>query len=134
MDGLKCFNDHFRHRCRARPQSVLPEFERRRVERLLSQFYDRRVLAQFGTPIHLGHIIRGNSVTLLEFSPRFDNLSVWIESPVAQFRLNGSTGAWSLYWRNRDRKWRRYKNCVPARNLGRLLAEVDRDTTHIFWG
>lgn len=113
---------------------MLPEFEQRRVEHLLAQFYDRRVLAHFQHQARLGHVIRGTSVTLVEFRPRFDDPAVWLRLPVAQFRLDTGTGLWSLYWRDRNRRWHLYDQCPPARNFERLLAEVDRDATHIFWG
>lgn len=113
---------------------MLPEFEQRRVERLLLQFYDRRVLAHFQHNIRLSHIIRGNSVTLVELRRRFDDPTERTRSPVAQFRLNSASGLWSLHWRDHNRRWHLYEQCAPARNFERLLAEVDRDPTHIFWG
>lgn len=113
---------------------MLPEFEQRHIEHLLAQFYDRRVLAHARTQVRLGHTIRGNSVTLLEYRPAFDDPSAWTRLPVAQFRLDADTGLWSLYWCDRNRKWRLYEDHAPDRNLQRLLAEVDRDPTHIFWG
>ena len=113
---------------------MLPEFEQHHVEHLLTQFYGHRVLAHARNQSRLGHAIRGNAVTLFEFRPRFDDPSVWMKSPVAQFRLDADTGLWSLYWRDRNRRWRLYEQCAPDRNLGRLLAQVDHDPTHIFWG
>ncbi len=113
---------------------MLPEFEQHRVVHLLSQFYDRRVLAHVQNQVRLGHIIRGNSVTLFEFRRRFDKQRAWLKLPIAQFRLDANTGLWSLYWPDRNRKWHPYESCGPARDLGRLLAEVDRDPTCVFWG
>jgi len=113
---------------------VLPKFEQRRVERLLARFYDRRLLAHVQHQIRLHHTIRGNSITLFEIRPGFDKSAVWVKSPVAQFRLRPSTGLWTLYWCDRNQRWRPYEDRAATRNLEMLLTEVDRDPTSIFWG
>ncbi|HSB48800.1 MAG TPA: DUF3024 domain-containing protein [Burkholderiales bacterium] len=120
-----------------RPQkrsNSLPEFEQRLVERLLNRFYDRRLLAHVQHQIRLHHMIRGNSITLLEIRPGFDKSAIWVKSPVARFQFDPATGLWSLYWHDRNRRWRRYEDAAPTRNLESLISEVDRDPTSIFWG
>jgi hypothetical protein len=113
---------------------VLPKFEQRLVERLLARFYDRRLLAHVQHQVRLSHAIRGNSITLFETRPGFDDPAAWIQSPVAQFRFSSSTGLWSLYWHDRNRRWRRYEDMTASRNFETLLTAVDRDPTSIFWG
>jgi len=113
---------------------VLPKFEQRLVKRLLSRFYDRRLIAHVQHQIRLHHTIRGNSITLFEIRPGFDKSAVWVKSPVAQFRLRPSTGLWTLYWCDRNQRWRPYEDMAATRNLEILLTEVDRDPTCIFWG
>jgi hypothetical protein len=113
---------------------VLPEFEQRLVERVLSRFYDRRVLAHVQHQTRLGHSIRGRSVTLFQTRPAFDESATSLPSPIAQFRFDSRSGLWSLYWRDRNQRWRPYDSIAPTKNFESLLAEVDRDPTHIFWG
>lgn len=113
---------------------MLPEFERRLVERLLDRFYDRRLLAHVQHQTRLGHSIRGNSITLFELRPDFDDPSTWVKSPIAQFRFSPAKGLWSLYWHDRNRRWRLYDDLAATRNFESMLAEVDRDPTSIFWG
>jgi DUF3024 family protein len=113
---------------------VLPEFEQRLVERLLARFYDRRVLAHVQHETRLGHSIRGRSVTLFQTRPGFDEPAASMRSVIAQFRFNARSGLWSLYWRDRNLRWRLYDNIAPTKNFEMLLAEVDRDPTYIFWG
>ena len=113
---------------------MLPEFEQRLVERLLDRFYDRRLLAHVEHQTRLGHAIRGNSVTLLEIRPDFDDPAAWVKFPIARFRFNTRSGLWSLYWHDRNRRWQRYENMTATRNFETLLTEVDRDPTSIFWG
>lgn len=113
---------------------MLPKFERRLAERLLDRFYDRRLLAHVQHQTRLGHAIRGNSITLFEIRPGFDNPAVWVKSPIAQFRFSLVTGLWSLYWHDSDRRWRLYGDLKPTRNFEALLTEVDHDPSSIFWG
>ena len=113
---------------------MLPEFEQRLVERLLGRFYDRRVLAHVQHDTRLGHAIRGNAVTLFELRPGYDNPAVWEKAPIARFRFDPATGLWSLYWHDRNRRWQRYEDTAPTKNLESLITEVDRDPTSIFWG
>ena len=113
---------------------MLPKFELRLVERLLSRFYDRRLLAHVQNQVRLGHTLRGNSITLFEIRPGFNDPAAWMKSPVAQFRYSAVTGLWSLYWHDRNQRWRRYEDTAATRNFEKLLTEVDRDPTSIFWG
>ena len=113
---------------------MLSQFELRLVERLLARFYDRRLLAHVQHQIRLHHTIRGNSVTLFEIRPGFDKSAVWVKTPIARFRFDARTGLWSLYWHDRNRRWRRYEDLAATRNLASLINEVDRDPTSIFWG
>ncbi|MBI2297312.1 MAG: DUF3024 domain-containing protein [Betaproteobacteria bacterium] len=92
------------------------------------------MLAHVQHQVRLAHTIRGNSVTLLEIRPGFDDPAAWVKSPVAQFRFSPATGLWSLYWHDRNRQWRPYQDVTATRNFETLLAEVDRDPTCIFWG
>ena len=113
---------------------MLPEFEQRLVERLLARFYDRRLLAHVQHQIRLHHTIRGNSITLFEIRPGFDNSAVWVKTPIARFRFDSASGLWSLYWHDRNGRWQPYEEAEATRNFEALLTEVDRDPTSIFWG
>ena len=113
---------------------MLPKFELRLVERMLARFYDRRLLAHVQHQIRLHHTIRGNSITLIEIRPGFDKSAIWVKSPIAQFRFSPAKALWSLYWHDRNRRWRRYEDAAATRNFETLLTEVDRDPTSIFWG
>ena len=41
---------------------------------------------------------------------------------------------WTLFWRDRNHRWHRYKYTAPTTEIARLLEEIDRDPTGIFWG
>ena len=58
----------------------------------------------------------------------------WTTLPIARLRYTVKTGAWTLYWRDRDQRWHRYDRIAPTADILALLDEVDRDPTGIFWG
>jgi hypothetical protein len=49
-------------------------------------------------------------------------------------RYATSRGVWTLYWRDSDGSWHVYREVPPTASIDRLLGEVDRDPTAIFWG
>ena len=77
-----------------------------------------------------------NLVTIVERRPpwREDYGPDWTELGVARFRYTAKTGLWSLYWRDRHEKWHVYDLVAPTADVVRLIEEVDRDRTGIFWG
>jgi len=101
----------------------LPEIDRRRVSKLLASF-DARVPARVRDKVRYGHSFRGNSVTLFERRPRYNNPSVWGQLAVAQFRRNARTGLWSLHCCTQNGRWHLYEGAAPTRKLASLLAEV----------
>ena len=82
---------------------------------------------------------RGNSVTLIERRPYFQNPDIWTHLPIAQFRYNPDTRSWKLFAADRNSKWHDYSHWnvnwddSPG-DFDRLLEEVEADPTGIFWG
>jgi len=56
------------------------------------------------------------------------------EARVARLSWSVSRREWTLFWRDRDHRWHRYKYTAPTTEIARLLEEIDRDPTGIFWG
>ena len=48
--------------------------------------------------------------------------------------LHQASRTWTLYWRDRNLRFRRYGLIHPSANVSELIDEVDRDPTSIFWG
>ena len=112
---------------------MISAVERGRVSELLAEF-DARVPARVRNKLRYRHSIRGNSVTLFECRPKWNDPTVWLKSPQAKFRRNASTGLWSLFWRDRNARWHLYEGLPPTQDIERLVAEVGRDPTHVFSG
>ncbi len=95
-----------------------------------------RVPAERRDTLQIGYLIQGDEVTIMErHPPAFPELGpAWTSMPVAQLRHGDpAPGLWSLYTPDGE-DWRRYDAADPAPDPERLLAEVELDPTHVFWG
>jgi hypothetical protein len=54
--------------------------------------------------------------------------------PIARLRYAKASKTWTLYWRDRNLRFRRYDRIEPSVNVGVLIDEIDCDPTGIFWG
>ncbi len=113
---------------------ALPELTKKRVEILLTDFCEKRVPPHVRNQVKLTFEFRGNSATLFEARPVWNDPTRWTHTPVAQFRLDPGSLEWSLYCCDRNSKWHLYQGANPTSALETLLSEVDRDPTRIFWG
>jgi hypothetical protein len=94
------------------------------------------------TPDHLTDQIRvecdvaDRHLTILDCRPpwREDMGSEWTRFPIARLHFTKARQEWTLYWRDRNLRFHRFDQAKPARDVRRLLAEIDRDATAIFWG
>lgn len=53
---------------------------------------------------------------------------------VARLRYTATRRDWTLYWCDRNGRFRRYELLRPQPSIQRLMDEIDRDPTCIFWG
>lgn len=105
------------------------------VTKILEDYCERKVPLRVRAQVRLIHRWRGTKVVLIEVRPYWKDPSApWVESPVAQFQSHDDTDDWTLCWRDRNQRWHPYEPHPGARNITRLLAEVDQDPTGIFWG
>lgn len=109
---------------------VLPEIELHRVIKLFTLFCEKRIPPEVKDQIKLLNNIKGNKVILIESRPYYDDPSRLTEMPAAQFEYSESTKIWSLYGYNRNDK----RLPCSKGSLDKLIKEVDKDTTGIFWG
>ena len=113
---------------------ALPDITKKLVETKLAALCAKRIPPHARHQVKLTYRLRGNSASLIEQRVYFKDASRWIDAPVAQFRFDTTTMAWSLYCRDRHQRWHFYEPLAPTPNLDRLIAEVDSDPTCIFWG
>jgi hypothetical protein len=112
----------------------LSEFERARIERLFGEYCRRKIPSHVRDQLRIDYKIRGNEVKLFECRPRDDDHSIWTESPVARLKKDEKRNTWLLYCADRNSKWHLFEPNAENQDIEKLLAEVERDSTGIFWG
>jgi Protein of unknown function (DUF3024) len=101
----------------------------------IRRFCEKRTPADLRDEMRLEADVRGNSVTISDCRPPWDGSpGEWTRMRVAQLRFDPTTQRWTLHWADRNSRWHPYDDLAPTTNLDRVLAEIDRDPTCIFFG
>ncbi len=111
---------------------MIPDHDLARAQR----WADARVPAHVRDKIRIELDVSDRAITIVECRPpwRSHMEGTWTRFPVARLRYTKSRGEWSLYWRDRNLKFREYDLADPSPNIQDLLDEIDHDPTNIFWG
>jgi len=108
---------------------ALPEIELIKLHELLDLLSKERG----GDSVKLEYHIKGNRVTFVESRPLFIDPQVWNSVNVAQFEFNPALQTWTLYWYDRKNRRQPYPTGRNRDTLEKLVAEVGKDPTGIFW-
>jgi hypothetical protein len=113
---------------------ALPESLKTAIEAEFRRYCEEKIPREHRNEIRIGFAMEEDAVTLFEERPFYRDPRTWTKSPFAQFRYNAETGKWTLYYRTGRNQWQRYSHISPAKDIDKLLKEVDEDPTGIFWG
>lgn len=112
------------------------EIEEKRVEKAVGRYIERRRPPPNIRPeLDLGFRISGQSVELFEIRP------VWRGSPGEKHELPYAKATfvktqrvWKIYWQRADLKWHRYEPVPTQAHLEDVLAVIEQDECHCFYG
>ncbi|MBK8011718.1 MAG: DUF3024 domain-containing protein [Deltaproteobacteria bacterium] len=110
----------------------LPRLVRHLSDTKFTDFYERRIPLDVRNQVRMAHSFRGNSVTVFEERPHWQDASQWSKIPIAQVRYDAAQ--WQLYWADRNGKWHIYDSLQPQKDFDRVIREIDADLTRIFFG
>ena len=113
---------------------ALPELTKKQVETTLGSYCEKRVPPHVRNQVRLKFSFDGDSVSLFEERPYFQDPSKWTSTPIAQFRFNTEDKTWTVYYADRNSKWNLFERAKPARQFTHLLKAVENDATGTFWG
>jgi hypothetical protein len=91
-------------------------------------------------PVHvrpqldIDYRIDGQSVTVVEVRPRWDNPEVYRDSPRAKTTFVKAKNQWKVFWMRADLKWHSYAPKPYVLTLKEFTELVDEDKHHCFWG
>jgi hypothetical protein len=112
---------------------ALPEEEKQKVDALLGRLCEQKAAQHAGEQVTFTYAVSGNRVTLVESRPFFVDPREWNQVKVAQFEYNPALENWTLYWYDRKNRRQPYPTGRNRDLLDKLLAEVAKDPTGIFW-
>lgn len=113
---------------------ALSEFEKKRIEKIFTDYCENKVPPHVRDQIRVEFQIRGDEVKLFESRPPWRGGGDWISSKIARFKKDLKTETWLLYWADRNGKWREYPPLPYHRDIEKLLAEVEKNENGAFWG
>ena len=82
------------------------------------RFCDQRVPSEVRDQVCLEVMTRAATITIVERRPLWEGgPGAWTRLPIAQLRLDTAAGTWTLFWADRNRRWRRYDRLDPTPTL-----------------
>ncbi|OOC50231.1 MULTISPECIES: DUF3024 domain-containing protein [Thioalkalivibrio] len=114
---------------------ALSELERKRIEKLMEAFMERRrPPAHVRDRLDFVWRLEGQSVSLYEVRPLMDDASRIVENPVFKATFVRKSGRWKLYWQRADLKWHGYDPHPELASLEDVLQVVEKDEYACFFG
>lgn len=111
------------------------EIERRRCERALEKFLERRrPPAHVRDEVDLAYCLDGHSVEIFEIRSDWRDRTKKIERPVAKATFVRTKNHWRVFWMRRDLQWHGYEPAPEVGTLEAFLDLVDRDEGCCFFG
>ncbi len=108
--------------------------ELQEIEAVVGAFCANRVPEHVRDKVRMEYRIDGQSVTIIEMRPHWEDPSEWIDSPIARLRYVRTDNLWELYWMPSNLKWKSYDPLPVSQDLTELVHEIDRDPVCCFFG
>jgi len=112
----------------------LSEFEKQRVTKIFSAYCEMKVPHHVSDQFRVEFELRGCEVKLFESRPYWQDKSRWTSHKIARFRKDDSSNVWLLYYADRNGRWHIFEPFPSEKDIEKLLDEVEKDSTGMFWG
>ena len=113
---------------------AIPPVQRQLAEKQIEYYCKTKIPKEIQNEIQLKYSVRGNSFTLMESRPKWDDGSEWIDMKIAKMTFDIKSMKWKLYWSNQHQNFFSYDGLSPKTEIKDLLKEINEDPTCIFWG
>ena len=110
------------------------ELDLKRIDRTVGSLCRRKSPPEHRQEVRIEYRIHGHEVLIYETRPPFHDPAHWTEHGVAKLRFVRTAGEWRLFWQRASLKWQSYEPFASSRDLGELVAEVERDPHGCFFG
>ena len=91
-------------------------------------------------PVHIlpkldiDYRIDGQSVTIVEVRPKWDNPEIYRDTPIAKTTFIKAKNQWKVFWMRQDLKWHSYTPKPHVKTLKEFTELVLEDKHACFWG
>jgi hypothetical protein len=114
---------------------TLNDIERKRIEKLVSAFVEKRRPAPHIRPqLDLGFRVSGQSAELFEIRPQWDKPEIKRQSSYAKATYVRTQCIWKVYWKRADLKWHSYEPVTEVAAIDDFLAVVQKNEYGCFFG
>lgn len=110
------------------------EFEKKRIEKIVGAFCEKRVPERLRDQIKIGYRIEKSNIFIFESRPRWNEPSEWLDMDFVKITYAKSRGIWKLYWKRASGKWNQYEPLRDSKNIDDLIAIIDEDRYGCFFG
>ncbi len=106
------------------------------IEEQLKSFIEilRPTEAGVRMKLDFGYSWDGQTVLIFEIRPKWDDPSIILQHEVAKLRYIKTSKVWKVYWLRGSGNWELYKPLSEHSNLKSVLAEIENDKHHCFFG
>jgi nicotinamidase-related amidase len=113
----------------------IPSIQKQLAIKQIEKYCNTKLPEHVRNEIALKYELKGNTITLIESRPRWDDASaVWIDMPIAKMKYDVKSMKWQLYCVLGNGKWIVYDDLEPQQDMQECLDEIEEDPTCIFWG
>ena len=104
------------------------------IEVMQSFVEKKRPPVHIRAKLDIDYRIDGQSVTIVEVRPRWDNPEIYRDHPIAKTTFIKAKNHWKVFWMRADLKWHSYEPKPYVKTLSAFTELVDADKHHCFWG
>jgi len=114
---------------------AISEFEIKKCEKEIEAFMSkRRPPPHIRNEVDLAYRIEGQSVSIYEVRPEWQNPKEKIEIPVAKATFIKAKNCWKVFWQMSDLKWHSYEPAPTVKSFKEFLSLVAEDKHACFFG
>ena len=113
---------------------ALTDIEVQRVKKIVGGLCSEKSPDEFKNELRFEYEIEKQNVVMYEVRPAWDNPSEFTRMPMAKLTYVKSENIWKLYWPRASGKWESYEPKRSSKDLGELVAEINKDTHGCFFG
>lgn len=110
------------------------DIELQKIKNMVGGLCKEKTPAHLRDELRFEYEIEKQSVVIFEVRPVWNDPSKFTRMPLAKLTYVRSENLWKLYWKRANEKWVGYDPNGSDKELGNLVAEIDKDSSGCFFG